>query len=693
MSTGVGISRGTASYTARTYLSLFALAITIPLLLLFGTLLFQSASVQRDQLEHRVLQVLDALVNDIDRDLDRDITILRTLATSQALAREDWRTFYDQATAGLQGRAYLVLTDSNGRQLINTYVPYGEQPAMTGDPETIRRMSQTKAPVVSNLFVSLVVKRPVFNVSIPVLRDGELRFAMSLGLLPDDLASLLAGQNLAPEWVTMIWDQNGVTLARSRNNERYVGATVPQNLRGQDQVAVIRTTNLDGNDVLHATARSLISGWNVAVNVPYSLVGEQTRHLLLLWALAAVIAIIIALGFGLLFARRIAGSLTVASKAVAAFGHGQPFPVTNSPLKEADVFLAALKTAQRELSDRTNALERAEQQFRLAVEAAPSGMILTNSEGEITLVNEQAERLFAYTRQELVGQKVHMLVPEQFRDRHPTDQQGYMAHPVARLMGKGRDLYARRKDGTEIPVEIGLSPITTAQGIVVLCAIVDVTDRKKAQQAQQLVIGELKHRTQNLLTVIQAIIRNTLKEARTTAEANYVLTGRVQALSQAYSLLADAAWEGASLAKILSAQPILDAKHVSIDGCEVIVSPRVAQQFAMIVHELATNAVKYGSLSSPDGRIAISCKRIQANGGGSFIFSWKESGGPRVSPPTRKGFGSVILFDASQQFGTVTMDYLPDGLLYQLELDLKEIEAPSNVVTPPTGPKQPSSAA
>src|SRR5215208_2927038 len=100
------------SYNARTLLSLFALAITVPLLVLFGVLLLQSASAQRAQLEARVLQVLNASVNDLDREFDRDVTILRTLATSQALASEDWRTFYDQAHAGLQGRAYLVLVDA-----------------------------------------------------------------------------------------------------------------------------------------------------------------------------------------------------------------------------------------------------------------------------------------------------------------------------------------------------------------------------------------------------------------------------------------------------------------------------------------------------------------------------------------------------------------------------------------------------
>jgi hypothetical protein len=158
------------------------LAITVPLLLLVGALLFQSGTEQRAQMEARVLQVLDALVNDIDRDLDRHITILHTLSTSQALASADWPTFYNQAKAGLQGRAYLVLVDATGRQLVNTYVPYGEQPAITGDLETVRRIVQTKSPVVSNLFMSLVVKKPVFNASIPILQGEQVRYVMSLGL-------------------------------------------------------------------------------------------------------------------------------------------------------------------------------------------------------------------------------------------------------------------------------------------------------------------------------------------------------------------------------------------------------------------------------------------------------------------------------------------------------------------------------
>jgi len=223
-------------------------------------------------------------------------------------------------------------------------------------------------------------------------------------------------------------------------------------------------------------------------------------------------------------------------------------------------------------------------------------------------------------------------------------------------------------------LRIGINPVGRDGKPAILATVMDISARKRAEEHQRLLVGELTHRTRNLFAVLGAIIANTLKEAKTVAEANIVLQGRLQALSEAYSLLADAAWEGTSLAKILSSQSMLDPKRVAVDGCEIAISPRAAQQFAMIVHELATNAVKYGALSSSKGRVSISGKLERSNGSEAFVFSWKEAGGPRVSPPTRRGFGSVILLEAAQQFGEVTVKYSPEGLIYQLQLDLKAIE-------------------
>ncbi len=124
----------------------------------------------------------------------------------------------------------------------------------------------------------------------------------------------------------------------------------------------------------------------------------------------------------------------------------------------------------------------AEERFRLVVESSPNGIVMTNRKGEITLVNPQAERMFGYSREELIGQSVEILVPERFRSGHSEYRMDFYASPQARPMGMGRDLFARRKDGQEFPVEIGLKPIKTDQGLIVLSVIVDITERKQAEQ-------------------------------------------------------------------------------------------------------------------------------------------------------------------------------------------------------------------
>jgi len=654
------------SYSAFAYLTLLGLSVALPLLAFLAALLWHSAAVEREQLEQRVLQVLGALADDLDRDLDRHLTILKTLATSQAVKEENWPVFYEQAKAGLQGRAYLILIDASGRQLVNTYLPYGEQPAMTGDPETVRRMLATKAPVFSNLFTSLVAKRPVFNVSIPIVRDGEVRFVMSLGLLPADLVELLAGQRLGPEWVSMVWDKNGVVLARSRDNERYTGTTLPPGMREHEERAMVRTANLDGTDVLHATSRSELAGWGIGVNVPYASISEQMRQSLLVWAAAAMSAVALALTLGLIVARQITTSLSVASRAAMAFGHGTQFAITGSRLREADAFLHTLESAQRELAEHAAELKRAEEQFRLSVEAAPNGMVLATGDGKIVLVNAQIEKLFGYGREELIGQSVDVLVPERFRSHHPNHRASYAAHPTMRLMGTNRDVFARRKDGSEFPVEIGLSPIVTVQGAMILSAIVDITARKHLEESQQLVVRELHHRTKNLLMVVQTIANRSIEEAKTFAEAKMVLNGRLKALAQAYDMLADAKWAGAPLREIIKRQLAGMGDRVTVTGCDVVVSPSTAQQLAMIIHELTTNALKYGALSVPDGRVSIEGK---LDGGGLYSFAWRETGGPAVATPTRRGFGSVILLDTARQVSeSVVADYPPSGLVYSLRI-------------------------
>jgi two-component system sensor kinase FixL len=137
--------------------------------------------------------------------------------------------------------------------------------------------------------------------------------------------------------------------------------------------------------------------------------------------------------------------------------------------------------------------KQAEDQFRLVVEAAPNAMIMVNSEGRMTLINTQAEIVFGYAREELVGHPIEMLVPEQFRAQHVRDRHGYFHDARTRPMGVGRELFGRRKDGSEVPIEIGLNPIHTSEGLFVLASVIDISERKRAEQEAARQRNEMAH--------------------------------------------------------------------------------------------------------------------------------------------------------------------------------------------------------
>jgi PAS domain S-box-containing protein len=185
-----------------------------------------------------------------------------------------------------------------------------------------------------------------------------------------------------------------------------------------------------------------------------------------------------------------------------------PIEISLSPLHTEQGTLAI--SIIRDIAQR----KQLEAKFRGLLESAPDGIVVVNTSGQIVIVNNQSEKLFGYTRDELVGQPIEILVPTQFKDAHIRYRDGYIHHPKTRPMGAGRALTGRKKDGTEFPVEISLSPLETEQGTLVTSIVRDITDRRHAEEQLQAslrekeaLLKEIHHRVKNNLQVTSSLLR------------------------------------------------------------------------------------------------------------------------------------------------------------------------------------------
>lgn len=203
----------------------------------------------------------------------------------------------------------------------------------------------------------------------------------------------------------------------------------------------------------------------------------------------------------------------------------------------------------------------------------------------------------------------------------------------------------------------------------------DITARKAAEDRQRLLLDELNHRVKNTLASVQSIAMQTLRHAEHPADFNEAFIERIHALARAHELLSEASWDGASLADVIERTLHVhvaegDRRNVILSGPAVRLGPNAAVTLNMVFHELATNASKYGALSTPDGQVDVAWSL--AASGEAIMLDWRESGGPAVSPPGRRGFGSRLIERGltREMGGEAQMSFLPGGLWCHIRLPI-----------------------
>jgi PAS domain S-box-containing protein len=319
------------------------------------------------------------------------------------------------------------------------------------------------------------------------------------------------------------------------------------------------------------------------------------------------------------------------------------------------------------------------------LELMPVGLLVADAGARIISVNDHVEQMLGYDRNELLGQSVDLLVPERSRIEHADLRRVFSAAPRERPMGAGRDLCARRRDGTEIPVEIGLKPIRREGRNYVLVVMVDISERQRLEERQRLLIGELNHRIQNLFTVVQSVALHSLRGNRSLEDAREVFIERLHSLGRTYTMMTEQEWRGAPLRQIVAAETSAFADRINLAGTDVMVREKAAQSFAMILHELTTNAVKYGALSVPAGCVDVRWSVGADDRPDMFVLSWRETDGPTVVPPTLTGYGRTIIENTMRRIGKYQIEYAPSGLEFWMEVPLETIgwviQQPTEVVS------------
>jgi PAS domain S-box-containing protein len=287
----------------------------------------------------------------------------------------------------------------------------------------------------------------------------------------------------------------------------------------------------------------------------------------------------------------------------------------------------------------------------------------------IIFVNDAFLQLTGYAREEVLGQSFNFLMA---RGTDPDSLSRIEAAFASRFTG-GSEISYRRKDGTLFWSAILISPVLDERGEVVqhFASFVDLTDHKQEQAQSRMLIAELNHRVKNILATVQSIVWQALRNATDPDVIRESIESRLFALSRSHDLLTLENWEGAGLLDLITAalEPFGAAngrsEHVIITGRNIRVSPKVALALGIAFHELATNAVKYGAFSNNVGSVLISWTIEPSPEGERLLLRWRESGGPPVTPPSRKGFGSRVIERGLplELDGTAHLDYKADGLV------------------------------
>ena len=668
------------------HLGLLTLVVALPLIVVAFFMVGRFADSERQARRAFLAAETHSLGDAVERELDKYFVISTALAHSKSLLHGDLAEFEQRASEMLESLpgATLVVSTPEGEALVDPQHP--REPALRqGDQSAPMPMLATGAPVLSDIIVIPASHASLAKVDTPLLRDGKPVYVMTLSFPSRRLFELLQGQKYPAGWIASVLDRAGRFVARAPEGEGRPGALASQSFRvamAQAPEAIVDNVSLEGERVISAYMQ-IGYGWTVSVAARAQALDESVSWTLWLLSLLAAGSLALSLSLSLLASGRLAAGVRQLQATAKDIGQGRPAASKTTGVREFDELSLAFAEASSLLHERveqslTAEAERSasEERFRLLADSLPQLVWTARPDGRVDYTNARREKYgkAGLTRADWDG----VIHPDDLRatvaawlKAFETGEPYEMEHRLM-VIGKG---FAWHLSRASLLRDEGGEPVKWYG------TTMDIHEHKMREEHIRVLMTEVNHRSKNLLAVTQAIARQTVSSSASADEFERKFSGRLLGLAASHDLLTDEKWRGVRLESLVRSQTgrYSDAAggRIAVTGPEVLLNSAATQAIGLALHELATNAVRYGALANEIGQVAVSW-RIDASGDEpTFEMDWIERDGPPVKAAPKPGFGRLVIEEMLTQRlnASVRLTFAADGLNWRMRVLLKTVEA------------------
>jgi len=666
----------------------------------------------RDRIGSSLIAASQAVMVAVDNELDEPLAFVSGLSSSSSFARGDFSNFQDRARDALSPGGYFVIIKSadGGQEYVNTSKPPAGSTA-TG-PSAVGLLRLGKA---ENSHLGRIEDRWMELIDVPLEDEsGRRLYTMVIGVPNHLFQDMLTEQHFPRSWSPVILDPDWMIVARGISPEKFVGQKeAGEEFRNAPSDRTHEMRVLEGEPAISAHSHSSRYGWTTAIAISDADLFNQAIGPGLLAALGGLVAVGLVIAIAALFSTYLARAIRSLAQMVRGFPEATLEPRPAFRLREVSLVARRMREAavavldsRKVVDTELNNMRRLNQLSSLlvgerngfedclaeitktavAISEADKGnlQLFDSTSGSLTIVAQQGFKedflkFFDSVRKNdaacgaamgtakqiivddvltseifvgLAAQKV--LVDAGVRAVVSTPLMSSKERPLGVLSTH----FARPRHPTER--QLRLANILARQAA-------DYLERKQAERTHRTILLELQHRSNNLLAVIQSIAQRSLGGDHSLAEAKEAFEARLHALARANRALVRSNWGGVDLDQLVRTELEAFSKRATIAGPSIVLPPQIAQNFTLVLHELATNSAKHGALSSVAGKITVSWAIERSASGFVLKFKWQESEGPPVVAPMRHGFGTKLL---KAVFSEVRLEYPVEGLRCEIDVPL-----------------------